>query len=238
LLKAKDMTQVLKWNGNKFVSTQNIIAFVTFSNGRYLGREQKLRDTVRLHCPDADVFTFHDFSEIGSPPHERSPYSFKVHAIETVKNRGYKTIIWCDSVVRLRKSIDTLLPIIKRMGVYLQEDGWPVGVWANDRALEYFGITRDDAMNIEAVYACIIGFDFSNPIANEFLARWKKASNDGIFIGNWKNDLKTESQDERCRGHRHDQTCAELISYQLGIPRSRSLLGTKSERYFTTYDFP
>jgi hypothetical protein len=227
----------IKWNGNKFVSTENIIAFVTFSNGRYLGQEKKLRESVRLHCPEADVFTFHDYNEIGSPSHQQSPYSFKVHAIETVKNKGYKIIFWCDSVVRLRKSIEPILSKIKQVGVYLQEDGWPVGVWANDRALSYFGITRDDAMKIEAIYACIMGFDFRNPITHEFFNRWKKASQDGIFYGAWQNTLKTESQDERCRGHRHDQTCAELISYQLGIPRSKSFFD-KSDQYFTTYNFP
>lgn len=227
----------IKWNGNKFVSTNNIVAFVTFSNGRYLGEEQKLRDSVRRHFPEADVFTFHDYNEIGSPSHQQSPYSFKVHAIETVKNKGYKVIFWCDSVVRLRKSIEPILPIVQQLGVYFQKDGWPVGVWANDRALSYFGITRDEAMNIEAIYACIMGFDFRNPIAEEFLRRWKKASEDGIFRGLWKNDLKTESQDERCRGHRHDQTCAELISYQMGIPRSKSLFD-KNDKYFTTYNFP
>jgi len=230
--------QMLKWNGNKFVSTQSRLAFVTFSNGRYLGQEQKLRYTVERHCPDADIFTFHDYAEIGSPSHQQSPYSFKVHAIETVRNRGYKIIFWCDSIIRLRKPIDDLIPLIKQVGVYLQADGWPVGAWANDRALNYFSVTRDGAMKIEAIYACIMGFDFSTPIAVEFFNRWKKASNDGIFVGNWKNDLKTESQDERCRGHRHDQTCAELVSYQLGIPRSPPLLGSKSEQFFTSHNIP
>lgn len=228
--------QTLKWNGNKFVSTKNVIAFVTFSNGRYLGQEQKLRDTVKKHCPEADVFTFHEYSEIGGPSHQQSPYSFKVHAIENVKNRGYKLIFWCDSIVRLRMSIDDLIPLIRNVGVYLQADGWKVGIWANDRSLQYFGVTRDQSMEIEAIYACIMAFDFNNPIAHEFFARWKKASEDGIFIGNWKNDLKTESQDERCRGHRHDQTCAELISYQLGIPRSPAIIGPDRSKYFTSHN--
>jgi hypothetical protein len=230
--------QMLKWNGGKFVSRQNTVAFVTFSNGRYLGQEKKLVNSVHQHYPEADVFTFHDFAEIGSPHHLQSPYSFKVYAIEAVRKRGYKIIFWCDSVVRLRMSIDRLLPKIRQVGVYLQSDGWPVGVWANDRALNYFGIARDDAMNIQAIYACIMAFDFDNPIASEFFTRWKKASIDGIFIGNWKNDLKTESQDDRCRGHRHDQTCAELISHQMGIPRNEPLLGEKSVKCFTTHNFP
>jgi hypothetical protein len=215
----------------------NTVAFVTFSSGGYIGREQKLRESVRAHYPNGEVFVFHDFSEIGSPTHKQSPYSFKVYAIDYVRKLGYKVIFWCDSVVRLRKSIEPVLPLIHRVGVYLQDDGWMCGEWANDRALSYFGITRDEAMNIESIYACIMGFDFGNPITHEFFRRWKKASEDGIFCGLWKNDLKTESQDERCRGHRHDQTCAELISYQLGIPRSKSLFD-KDDKYFTTYNFP
>jgi len=228
---------IMKWNGRMFVPTKDRIAFVTFSNGRYLGQEVKLRESVGLLCPEADVFTFHDVMEIGSPTHQQSPYSFKVHAVETVRAQGYQIIFWCDSVCRLRKSVDALLPRIREAGVYLQADGWPVGVWANDRALESFGVTRDDAMKIQSIYACIIAFDFRTPIANEFFRRWKEASERGLFRGNWSNDGKTESQDPRCRGHRHDQTCAELISHQLGIPRNKSLLDPM-EKYFSTYNFP
>lgn len=226
-----------KWNGRMFVPSTSRFAIVTFSNGRYRGQERKLQESARLVCPEADVFVFHDFAEIGSPPHQESPYSFKVYAIETVRAQGYDVVIWCDSVVRLRKSFDSLLPRIREVGVYLQADGWPAGVWANDRALEYFGIPRDQAMEIECIYACIMGFDFRNPSTREFFARWKKASEDGIFRGRWVNDAKTESQDERCRGHRHDQTCADLISYQLGIPRSKSLFDA-ADKYVSTHNFP
>ena len=83
-----------------------------------------------------------------------------------------------------------------------------------------------------------MAYDFDVPITEEFFRRWKKACEDGIFQGKWKNENNCESKDPRCRGHRHDQSCAELISYQLGIPRSpmRVLPGTpRSERYFTTW---
>ena len=229
---------VLKFVGGRFVAPTMRIAFVSFASGRYLEFETNLRASIQQNCTEADVFVFNRPEEIGAPPHTRSPYSFKPYAVDHVRKMGYRYVFWCDSVVRLRKQIDSLLPAISQVGVYLQADGWRVGEWANDRALEYFGLTRDQSMEIEAIYACIMAFDFKTTVANEFLTRWKKASDDGIFIGNWKNDLKTESRDERCRGHRHDQTCAELISFQLGIPRSPALLGNKGERYFTTYNFP
>lgn len=230
------MTTILKWNGNGFVSTKDRVAFVTFSNGFYTGKEQKLCNSVKKYCPDADMFVFRDFNEIGSPSHQQSPYSFKVYAIERVKSMGYKVIFWCDSVIRLRKSIDPILPIINKVGVYLQFDGWMCGEWANDNALRYFGVTRDEAMKIESIYACIMAFDFRNPITEEVVKRWKKASEDGIFRGAWNNKMKTESQDERCKGHRHDQTCMELVSHKMGIPRSPNLL--HGDRYFTTHDNP
>lgn len=224
---------VLKFIGGRIVLPTMRIAFVSFASGRYAQYENFLRESIQRNCLEADVFVFRDHREIGAPPHTQSPYSFKPYAVDHVRNMGYRYVIWCDSVVRLRKEIDNVLEKISHVGVYLQADGWMVGTWANDRALSYFGVTRDEAMEIENIYACIMGFDFQSPIAVEFLTRWKRASDDGIFIGNWKNDFKTESQDERCRGHRHDQTCAELISYQLRIPRSKTLLGEKEDKYFT-----
>lgn len=227
--------QTLKFVGGRFIPTNKRIAFVSFASGRYIQYEEGLRASVAQRCPEADMFVFHSVEEIGAPAHLRSPYSFKPYAVDHVRRMGYRYVIWCDSVVRLRSTVDDFLPQVSRVGVYLQADGWPVGVWANDRALQYFGLTRDEAMGIEAIYACIMSFDMQNPIAVEFLARWKKASDDGIFIGHWKNDEKTESQDERCRGHRHDQTCAELISYRMGIPRSPALLGDNRDSCFATY---
>lgn len=229
---------VLKFLGGRFVAPTMRIAFVSFASDRYLQYEIDFRTSINAICPEADTFVFNRTEDIGAPPHTRSPYSFKPYAVDYVRKLGYQYVFWCDSVVRLRKPIDELLPKVTEVGVYLQADGWRVGEWANDKSLAYFNVTRDEAMEIEAIYACIMVFDFKTRIANEFFARWKKASEDGIFIGNWKNDLKTESEDERCRGHRHDQTCAELISYQLGIPRSTPLLGSKGLRFFTTYKFP
>lgn len=231
----------IKWTANGFVPVRQRIAFVTFSNGRYLGLERKLRRSIEKYCPEADIFEFHDFAEIGSPSHSESPYSFKVYAVEKVRSFGYETIFWCDSVIRLCRSVNTLLPRVKELGVYLQSDGWKVGTWANDKALNYFGVTRDQAMELSAIYACIMVFDFSNPRAQEFFTLWKKASNDGIFCGLWTNNTKTESQDERCRGHRHDQTCAELVAHKIGLPLQPRILSHEVEyenRYFTSWDKP
>jgi hypothetical protein len=213
-------------------------AIVSFANGGYAEQQALLVDSVYKHSPSIPIFPYNSFEQFDSPPHGTNPYAFKVYAIEAVRKMGYPIVLWCDSVLRLTKPVQTLLPDIHTVGVYLQQDGWNVAQWANDRALQYFGVTRDEAESITAVYACFMAYDFSVPITQEFFQRWKKACDDGIFKGGWKNENNSESRDPRCRGHRHDQSCAELISHQLGIPRStmRVLPGRDaSERYFTTW---
>lgn len=214
------------------------VAVVSFANGMYIEQQELLIDSVYRHSPTVPIFPFRTFEQMNSPSHKDDPYAFKVHAIETVRDLGYPVVVWCDSVLRLTKPIQGLLPDIHAVGAYLQEDGWTVAQWANDRALDYFGISRDTADGISAVYACFMAYDFTVPVTQEFFRRWKQASKDGIFRGNWKNENGSESRDPRCRGHRHDQTCAEIISYQLQIPRSlmRVRPGTETpERYFTTW---
>jgi hypothetical protein len=214
------------------------MAIVSFATGSYIEQQELLIDSVYRHSPTVPIFPFRTFEAIRSPEHKESPYAFKVHAIETVRDLGYPVVVWCDSVLRLTKPIQGLLPDIHSVGVYLQEDGWNVAQWANDRALNYFGVSRDTAETIPAVYACFMAYDFTVDVTQEFFRRWKRAAIDGIFKGGWKNIDGSESRDSRCRGHRHDQTCAELISYQLNIPRSlmRVLPGKDlSQRFFTTW---
>jgi hypothetical protein len=113
------------------------------------------------------------------------------------------------------------------------------GQWANDRALAYFNVTRDQAMTISTIYACFLGFNFLSPVAQEFFARWKKACEDGIFIGQWTNATLSESQDTRCTGHRHDQTCAELILHAMQVPLQTKVYSydpMDGERFFTGWD--
>jgi hypothetical protein len=228
----------VRFLNGKFVPVNKTIAFVTFSNGRYLGFERDFEKSILNIYPDASVFCFHDFAEIGSPDHSVNPYAFKVYCVEKVRKLGFSVVVWSDCINRLQKPLDEVFEETVRKGVYLQGDEHGSGIFANDRALNYFGILRDDAMKIEAIYACLMIFDFRNTNALSFINLWKKACDDGIFIGKWDNKDQTESQDIRCKGHRHDQTSAELISHILNIPRSAPLIGNKSKKYFTSFRYP
>jgi hypothetical protein len=202
------------------------VAFVSYADGSYIPIQAVLVKSIRKNAPGIPVFAFNSRDLIGGPSHKDSPYGFKVYAIQYVRNLGYDIIIWLDSPNRLVKSIDEWIPEIEKVGVYLQRDGWMCGQWANDKTLEEFGVSRDEAMTIPNIYACIYGFDFRHPITQQFFDRWKKACDDGFFYGLGKNDKKTESEDPRCLGHRYDQTCAELIAHHMGISLSPFVLGT------------
>ena len=213
----------------KFRLKSGNVAVVCFASGKYRHYIAQFRERFKTYSPNVALFIFTDESEIGSPLHSENPYAFKVYAIETVRRAGYRFVLWCDSVLKLTRPIEELLPEVVENGVYLARDGWATGQFANDRALEYFGVTRDEAMNISSIWACFMGYDFSNPIAHEFITRWKKACTDGIFRGHWNNNDQTESKDPRCKGHRHDQTCAELVAYQMKLPLGRHVVAPQPE---------
>lgn len=201
------------------------VAVVTFASGDYTQMPySRVRPGLSHHNPDIPLFIFHNETDIGSPPHSRDPYAFKLYAIERVRKMGFRTVLWCDSILKLQRDLNPLIAEVRNVGVYLAGDGLKCGQWANDRALDYFGVTRDQAMEISAIWACFMGFDFQSPVASEFIRRWKAACNAGAFRGRWNNNELTESQDPRCKGHRHDQSCAELVAHAMKLPLSRPVL--------------
>jgi hypothetical protein len=213
------------------------VAFVSFATGIYIEKQKRLEFSVRKF--GYDIFTYTTFESIGSPTHEESPYEFKLHAIRAVYMKGYDIVIWCDSIIQLLRPITSWIPEIEKRGVYLQKDGHRLGNWANDRALEEFGVKRDDVMaEGTTIYACVMAFDFRHPITKRFLYRWKQCADKGLFRGKWNNKDRSESQDPRCEGHRHDQTCAELVARELEIKVGPRVMWidseAKPERYFTS----
>lgn len=208
------------------------IAFVNVAtSGYYKQAAEDLVVSIQTYCPDAALFSFSRFEDFGSPTHADNPYAFKLYAIKHVRNLGYDVIIWCDSPVRLTRPIDEWIAEVEKVGVYLQQDGWTIGQWANDKALDWFKVSRDDVMKVPNCYATLMGLDFRQPITRAYFSLWWKAMEQGLFTGQWKNDRQTESADPRCLGHRHDQTCAELTCYTLGIPFQPSVMG----RFFTQW---
>lgn len=181
-------------------------AVVSLANER--GNYWKALDRLRgsLHGKtDATFFGFLSEDEVGAPKHLDNPYAFKIYAIEKVRQHGFKSILWLDSSVVVRKDITPIFEEIESRGYIMQEAGCYVGDWCNDETLEGFNLSREKAMSM-ACYgnAGFLGLNFYSRGAIDFFNRWKWAMEKGYFKGDWSN-------------HRHDLTCGSIIANELGM---------------------
>lgn len=174
--------------------------FVNFSTKEFAAGQKRLIKSL----PNDHLKIYDNYSKIGSPTHQQNPYAFKIYAIEKARNEGATHVFWLDSSVYAVKDITPVWEWLHDKGIFLEEAGHLVGNWCNDFKLNYFGITREQAMQMPMFAAGYVGFDFTKKVSIEFFERWKQAMLDGCFNGSWEND-------------RHDMTCGSIIAYQMGL---------------------
>lgn len=171
---------------------------VNFATAQYYPGQMRLAASV----PGEDILLFNE--KDGFPRHEDNPYAFKIYAIEEAVRQGYDQVLFFDASVYAVKPLQPVWDWLTEKGIFLEEAGHYCGSWSNDRALEYFGITRDQAMKMPMFSAGYMGLDFRNPISIEFFAEWKEAMLNGIFKGSWKD-------------HRHDMAAGSIIANKRGL---------------------
>jgi hypothetical protein len=191
-------------------------AIVNLSTLRYAKAQYRLSESLKGKT-DADVLLYQSERLVGSPSHQENPYAFKIYAIEEALKKGYTKILWLDSSCYAVKDIQPVFDIIDKEGYFMEWSGHEAGKWTNDRTLEHFEITREEAFEIPMFSAGFTGLDFTNDKAIWFFRKWKQAMLDGMFNGEWTNKNKTESQDPRVEGHRHDLCVGSIIAHQLGM---------------------
>lgn len=191
-------------------------AVINFATGYYIKGQQRLQRTLTQFGYDGDFLPFNDVAQIGAPKHQDNPYAFKIYCFEKALEQGYTKILWLDASIYAIAPIDPVWDMVDKIGYCKQYAGHLAGTWTNDRTLEYFGVTRDEAMKMEMYgNGGFLALDFDNELAAEFYAKWKAAMEAGMFIGQWNNTTQSESQDARCQGHRHDMSCGSIIANQL-----------------------
>jgi hypothetical protein len=175
---------------------------------RYVqGQNRLAKSLIQVADQYGDRFSVHlhvGEDAVGAPRHSDNPYAFKVHAIRKLRDMGYRQVFWLDASVVAVKSLDPLWKRLGERGVFMETAGHWAGTWCNDYTLKYFGMTRQEAMQVPMFAAGYIGIDFSNPVGQEFFAHWNEAMLNGCFKGGWED-------------HRHDMTCASLIAHKMGI---------------------
>lgn len=186
-----------------YMSKQAIISFCN-DNGRYRENMERLRQSL-IGRFDGDFIGFDGEKSVGAPKHEENPYAFKIYCWEKVIAMGYEQILWLDASCF---AIDDLTPIFDEIddsGYIMQEAGHFVGNWCNDFALDWFGITRNEAMGI-VMYgnAGFLGLNMATEPGKTFFRVWRESMLAGCFKGSWEN-------------HRHDMSCGSIIANQMGL---------------------
>lgn len=163
----------------------------------------KGRSRLRASLPGIDKLMFTSEAEIGAPLHSENPYAFKLKAIAHA-NATYRQVLWLDASVFAVGDITPVFDHITEHGYFMEEAGHMVGDWCPDHVLEYFKITREQAMQMPMFAAGYCGFDGQNPVAIEFFRKWTEAMMAGMFKGSWSET-------------RHDMTCGSIIANLMGL---------------------
>lgn len=194
---------------------------VNFSDYKFKAGQDRLQESLIQQGYQGDVILFNDFNQVGSKVHLEVPYQFKVYAIQKAREMGYDIVLYCDaSLYAIREVMPVIYHIIEK-GYLMEYCGFSAGQFSTDLCLNDFNLTRDEAMSIPLHSAGFTGLNFQNELATKFFDKWFQSAKEEItFKGDWNNNLKQCSQDERCLGHRHDQTTASIIAHQLEMERT------------------
>lgn len=207
---------------NEYWQNPNIKrCIVNYFTEQFEGGAARLGSSIPL---SEEIFLYNE-KRLHAPKHQDNPYAFKIYAIEKARSEGYNQILWLDSSVYAVKDISPVWKWLSDKGIFLEEAGHMVGNWCNDYTLSYFGVTREEAMQMPMFAAGYVGFDFTNEISNEFFFKWKKSMEYGCFKGSWDN-------------HRHDMSAGSIIANQMGLVKLYSQSGQFFAYVGEGYDKP
>lgn len=214
------------------MSANKIVVSFADGVGNYLKAMTRLEQSLKGNFT-GQFKGINDYGHINSRHHKDVPYQFKAKSIEKAMEMG-SLILWCDSVIYAKKSIEPIFDYIKEHGVLLFDNpGYSIGDYTSDACLEYFGMTRETSFKIPMIAACCMGFDTENPISMKILQKYIAASQDGItFPGSWHNKNAEVSYDLRVQGHRHDQSVMSILAHRYGITPVKG-----NETFFMYHDW-
>lgn len=193
---------------------------------RFAAGVKRLGDGLRANGYDG-TYWLKTAYHIGCPTHEQIPFGFKPWMINEAREHGFDQVLWMDSACTPVYLLDE---VFARMalsdGILLPYSPNRVWEWCSDACAEKMGVSPAKLSGMcPSVWACVMGFDFTYAKANEFFDRWLAYSRDGVcFHGAFTNDNGEVSSNPNVKGHRHDQTVAGIMAFQMGIPFTHGLV--------------
>lgn len=192
-------------------SKKCVVSFAD-GTGSYQKKMLRLEQSLKGNF-DGDFLGFTSYDQIVCEPHSVIPYKFKPYAIQKAIDLGYELILWADSPVYAKHSIEPMFDHIDKHGyLFFDNIGFSLGDYTNDNTLDYFEITREESWKVKMIMACVMGITKRATFFKEYIS-----VADSLYLGEWDNDDLTESQDRRVKGHRHDQSVMSAILYKKGL---------------------
>lgn len=169
------------------------------------------------------------------------PYCAKPFAALEARRAGADIVILMDAAFYPIRSIHPLVEHIAQTGYFFCKNGYKVGEWCSDRAMERLGQTREKLMAMEEISSYCVGLNFADGRSTELLHRWCGFAADRLTFAGPHTAPHCDgrnkgfvSADSRVRGHRHDQTALSVLASQIGMtrmverPRFTAYLGSET----------
>jgi len=176
---------------------------------------ERLRGTLIGHPVDVQAWV--DEWPPGDFPRD-CIYTAKAAAFNYAIQSGYRTLIWADASITVRKPIQPFLDAVRAKGYWLGTSGHNAAQTCSDACLSYFGVTRDEAEGIPDSATGLFGMCLDHPQAAKFVELFIKAGRDGAFHGSRKH--AGQSSDPRFLFSRQDQSAATIIANKVGLTLS------------------
>lgn len=211
---------------------------VNVATGRYLRGQQRLLELAHKFSPGASIQTWTDSLPVGCPPHRDRPYAFKAFAMKEAEPFA-DLILWCDASVQFLGSLERLWQKIENEGYWIALNGWTNYEWTADSAYPdlFPGVPLDMARKMNKTFPQVVatafGLNLRDPVGHKFFNRYYELAQTNAFCGPWANS--NCPPDKRFNygpdssyttapcgppdvlGHRHDQTAASVIAWELGM---------------------
>ncbi len=163
-----------------------------------------------------DTFFWRDNYPPGSPSHDEIPDAFKSYAFQYVMERGYTTILWLDAACWAVSPVEPIFEKIEKDGHLFWLNGWNIGQWCKDSAVETLHMTREGSFALPDITGQHFGVDYTHPRSKAWTDEFIKICQDGKTLPGPFNGLRGValgeiSTDPRVLGHAHEQTVASAL---------------------------
>ena len=182
---------------------------VAFGDRRYLEQQDRLRHSILSIYEDASLYFWHDQLPPGSKSFSASLYGFKPHAVDFAKHR-HKKVVFFDPACILMDRLDYYDELAKQYGVIAVQDDNKLSGFCYDKAIKWFGLTRNNIQDWHLVGGSVYYFDFEQTITWNIFEKWSEAERNGLF------GSQQDQASGKLHGHRSDEAIMSLALYTSG----------------------